>query len=228
MNKTPDANRRKSDRGRSPRDFYQTPIELADAALEYLIEKEKFWRNFRMVFGNQQLRVMDPGCGTGTWSQSASRRFMYTRLGLAQQHQYPLVHSIDIEPQITSEGPIQVIQKDYMDYEVATKYHLVVGNPPYSQAEDFIRKSMELIVERGYVYFLLQLNFLGSRRRQVGLFNEYRPKEIVVLTRRPSFFSVDNKPNSTDTINYAMFLWQKGHNLSTEINWLYWDYGEDK
>ena len=72
--KTPGTNRLKSERPRSPRDFYRTPSELADTALNYLIISEKFWRNFNLL-GNRKVRVLDPGCGTGVWCHAAYHNF---------------------------------------------------------------------------------------------------------------------------------------------------------
>lgn len=220
--KTPGVNRMKSERGRAPRDYYQTPHELADAALNYLISSEKFWRSGNML-GNLRARILDPGCGSGVWCQSA----YYNFTSGSPYFRRPTIHGVDLEPQIDGEIHATIIQEDFLNYEPeGGLYDAIVGNPPYSLAEEFVRKSATLVRDRGYIYFLLQLNFLGSRKREIGLFRDFPLKEVVVLSRRPSFFAVDGKQNSTDTVNYAMFLWQKGYRGNTIINWLHWNYLE--
>ena len=223
MTKTPGINRLKSDRGRAPRDYYRTPRGLVVSALEYFIRSENFWRNFNIMNGINRVRALDPGCGDGVWARQA----YYTLTSPSPYFRRPHIHALDLEPQTDSSEEFTAYRQNFLEWEfVGKQYNLIMGNPPYSLAEEFIRKSLELIEERGYVYFLLPLNFLGSRRRELGLFREHPLKEVVVLSRRPSFFSVDGKPNSTDTMNYAMFLWQKGYTGTTVMNWLYWGYLE--
>lgn len=217
MAKTPGTNRIKSARPRSERDYYRTPDALADKALDYLIQSENYWRFFKL-YGSRRVRVLDPGCGSGVWSESAYDRF--TVRPLMRQ---PTIHAVDLEPQFQDDR-YKIIKGDFLSLPLEPPYDVIIGNPPYSLAEQFIRRSMELVEERGYVYFLLQLNFIGSRKREIGLFKQFPLKEMVVLTRRPSFFTVEGKVNSTDTINYAMFLWQKGYTGNPVINWMYWNY----
>lgn len=223
MAKTPGINRLKSERPRSPRDYYRTPRGLVVAALEYLIHSENYWSNFNIMSGANHVQVLDPGCGDAVWSQSAYYHFTSP----SPYFRRPYIHAVDLEPQAESTDEFTIYRHNFLDWEFAGKqYNVVIGNPPYSLAEEFIRKSLSLVEDRGYVYFLLQLNFLGSQRRQAGLFSEHPLKELVVLGRRPSFFSVDNKTNSTDTLNYAMFLWQKGYRGKPVLSWLDWNYLE--
>lgn len=63
---TPWTNRMKSDRSRSPRDFYSTPQSLANSATYGLFSEYSF------PIGSGGFRVIDPGCGTGVWGRSVS------------------------------------------------------------------------------------------------------------------------------------------------------------
>jgi len=105
-------------------------------------------------------------------------------------------------------------------------FDLICGNPPYSLAEEFIRCSINLLNPKGYVYFLLRLSFLEGIARNKGLFKEFPPKRVYICSRRPSFFSTDGKKHSTDTLAYALFLWQKGYAKETKLNFLDWKYSK--
>ena len=80
---------------------------------------------------------------------------------------------------------------------------LIVTNPPYGLAEEFIRRalSQRSAFDRA---FLLRLNFLGSQKR--AGFHRDNPSDVYVLPRRPSFTS-DGKSDSTE---YAWFVWRPG------------------
>jgi len=101
---------------------------------------------------------------------------------------------------------------------------LIFGNPPYSLAEEFVRKSLELVDDGGYVFFLLRLAFLESKKRHFGLYAEHPLRRVYVLTRRPSFFTTKKDSKTVDALAYGMFLWQKGWKGTTELSHLYWEY----
>lgn len=198
-------NRTKSTRGRSPRDYYITPLSLATESLKKFKEDTKF------SFKNN---VLDAGCGNGIWGKS---------LMLSNCKMW--CDGIDIESHITDNKQYyeHIIAGDFLVYYPFKEYGLVMGNPPYSLAEEFIRHSYELLYDEGYVYFLLRLSFLEGINRGKGLFKELPLKKVYVCSRRPSFFSTNEK-HTTDTLAYGMFLWQKGYEGKPEIDWLDWNY----
>jgi len=194
--------RQNSNRERRERDFYPTPIELCKAAIK---------KEFPIGLNGY---VLDPGCGTGNW-------------GNAWNFYNPssMITGIDIEPNVKYlDCYCNYIVGDFLtdDFD-GTNFEAIIGNPPYSLAEEFVRKSKTLLEQRGYIYFLLRLEFLASKKRHFGLFREFRPKKVYVLSRRPSFFSTTNG-HTTDAMDYAMFLWQEGYTGDTILDWLYWDY----
>lgn len=205
-------NRTKSDRGRSPRDLYITPPELAlEALIRFLADEELTRRDV--------IESLDAGCGTGIWGD-AIKWFGYYEDGSMLA---PIIDGIDIEPNIQFPNVYDNVYKmNFLDYQ-EKDYNLIFGNPPYSLAEEFIRHSFELLEPGGYVYFLLRLSFLEGIARGKGLFKEFPIKKIYVCSRRPSFFSTNGK-HTTDTLAYAMFLWKKGFDGKTELDYLDWEY----
>ncbi len=87
--------------------------------------------------------------------------------------------------------------QDFLTWEPPTKYNVVLTNPPFNQAMEFIQKSRSLS-ER--VAMLLRLNFLGSQER--AEFHRNNPADIYVLPKRPSF-----KWKGSDNCEYAWFVW---------------------
>jgi hypothetical protein len=83
-------------------------------------------------------------------------------------------------------------------------FPLVVGNPPFKQAERFARRCLELAAPvRGTVALLLPLAFLASARREA--FHDEHPSDLVVVSRRPRF---DGK--GTGKRDVAWFVWGPG------------------
>ena len=78
----------------------------------------------------------------------------------------------------------------------------VVTNPPYSLAEEFVRKSRELY-QNAELVFLLRLAFLASEKR-LQLWRDIGTPDVYVLPNRPSFTG-----GGTDSADYAWFHWPK-------------------
>lgn len=81
----------------------------------------------------------------------------------------------------------------------------IIGNPPYNEAEEHVRKALELVEFGGMVAFLLRLGFLESQKR-LAFWREHPAQRMYALVPRPSF-SGDGK---TDGQAYAWFVWIKG------------------
>ena len=76
-------------------------------------------------------------------------------------------------------------------------YDVILTNPPYSLAEDFVNACLPLARN---VIFLLRLNFLEGIRRS-AFWQSHMP-DVYVLSNRPSFTG-----KGTDATAYAWFRW---------------------
>lgn len=100
------------------------------------------------------------------------------------------------------------------------KHDVIISNPPSYLAEEFIKKSLGLVKEDGYVIMLLRLNFFGSKKRK-KLFENNMPEYCFIHHKRINFIPDNVKaqmksqginPPSGDSIEYAHFVWKKGAN----------------
>lgn len=91
---------------------------------------------------------------------------------------------------------------DYLTYLPDVHHDLIITNPPFSLALEFLQKSLQ---EADTVIYLLRLNFLGSQKRR-AFWQANRPSHVLVLANRPCFTG-DGK---TDSIEYAWFCWDRG------------------
>ena len=92
----------------------------------------------------------------------------------------------------------------FFDYEPDCSYDVIIGNPPYSLALDFINKSLELLHPGGLLIFLLRTNFLESERR-FKWWQEHPLSGLYTLHKRPSFTG-----RGTDATSYSWFVWERG------------------
>lgn len=166
---------------RATNDVYQTEETLIHAALQ------KYLRA-RMVF------ILDPGAGDGRWGRIAGEYIPDA-----------WVTGVEIEDIQHPAGFSEWHRKqDFISWETETRYDFICGNPPYFLAEEFVRKSWELLKPGGRIIFLLRLAFMEGVGRYYGLWNEIWPYEVSVCSRRPSFYG-----GGTNGTAFAVFAWQK-------------------
>lgn len=122
-------------------------------------------------------------------------------------------------------GYKDTIVADYLTYETDKKYDLIITNPPFSQAQEFIEKSIDLINDSGSVAMFLKLNFLeGVKRKE--FFEKHPPKYIYVFRKRMATWKNGNPINPetnkkwSETICFAWFIWEKNSKTEPIIRWL--------
>lgn len=197
-------------------DAYPTPIALCREALRLLPV------NFKPH------AILDPGAGTGVW-------------GIAARERWPYAVTVGVEYRDVPkpEGYTNWYRGDFLTVDMPYRFQLVIGNPPYGvdvtgkrdrkMAEKFVRRSMEYLIDGGYLLFLLRLNFFTTAERVHTLLDgDYPLLEVVPVLQRPSFKpGRDRKTgklreNATDMTEYAIFIWRKG-DAATPYRWLDWD-----
>lgn len=181
-------------------DYYVTP--------QY--EIKKFWNKFTEIHGDMKGSVILDPCAGGDEKHEMS---------------YPVVlekHSPSYEIttfDIRDDSLAQHKGIDYLDTNIDDYFFespdIIISNPPFAWALDFVQKALDDVEEGGYVIMLLRLNFLGSGARNKWL-RENMPYEIYVHGKRMSF----TENGKTDSIEYAHFVWKKGYKGVTNLHLL--------
>ena len=93
---------------------------------------------------------------------------------------------------------------NYIETKLDYKPFLIISNPPFNQAMEFIKKALDDVEDGGYVAMLLRLNFLETKARK-DFFDNYMPTWIFVHHKRMSFTDA----GGTDSIAYCHMVWKK-------------------
>lgn len=170
---------------RDPLDRYYTPDELAAELLRYI-----------PITPGADLRVLEPSVGGGAWVRAIERDDAWDSAE---------VHVCDIDPQapgLIHPRAVEAYGCGFLALCQDSRYDVILGNPPYRDAEAHVRWALDL-APQGVVAFLLRLSFLASMRR-AKLWREHRLSRLVVLSSRPSFTG-----KGTDSSDYALFVWDR-------------------
>lgn len=86
--------------------------------------------------------------------------------------------------------------RDYLTTRHRGRFDLIITNPPYSLAMEFLLKSLD---EADTVIYLLRLHMLGSQATR-EFWNSRPPSHFFPLAKRPNF-----RRNGADATEYAGF-----------------------
>lgn len=169
-------------------DYYRTPI--ADI--------EKFMSELdKVVTIDMDKCTLDPCAGGDENNPMSYPTALYNYYRVPMEN----IKTIDIREDSLAEK-----KADYLNTELDYKPYVVITNPPFNKALEFIRKALEDVEEDGYVIMLLRLNFLETKARK-DFFDSYMPEYIFVHHKRMSFI----EGGGTDSVAYAHYVWRKGY-----------------
>jgi hypothetical protein len=86
----------------------------------------------------------------------------------------------------------------------ASSFSLVIGNCPYTNAEEHVRAALARTRHGGYVAMLLRLSFLAGAKR-AALYIEHPLWALIPIAGRPSFTGKGN-----DNSEYGVMIWRVG------------------
>ena len=135
----------------------------------------------------------------------------------------------DNEVQITGldlidRGYPNTIVQNFLTWNTVKKFDVIITNPPFSLAQEFIEKSMTLLKDNGQMAMFLKIQFLEGVKRK-DFFEKYPPKYVYVFRSRMATWNngqpLDPKGKRwATTMCHAWFIWEKGSTSEPIIRWL--------
>lgn len=168
---------------RHEHDFYETPAWAVDLVLDLLGVTPEF-----------DGYVIDPGCGDGAIAQRVAERAPKADVrGIEQQS--------DLLERAKGLRTASVAWElgDWLTWQPDGVPDLIIGNPPYKDAERFVRKALAVSAKRATVAMLLRQGWVSGKKRR-AFWTEFKA-DFHPLERRPSF-----NGSGTDATDYSWFV----------------------
>jgi hypothetical protein len=165
---------------RKANDLYETPLDPIFSLISAVGSEIKDCK-----------AILEPSAGSGNIVR-AFAELNWTAVELEAQH----------KPKLTETGKEVVCPQDFLTWEPTLRWDLVLGNPPFSLAKQFIEKSLTLSPK---VILLLRLAITESQARK-SFWQEQETNgtlpELLILAKRPSFTG-----GPTDSTAYCWVYW---------------------
>lgn len=180
---------------RRENDAYETQPEVAAAIVDRLARELPTPR-----------RIMEPAAGSGVFVRAAARRWGVTSSVVA----------VDIDDQYKEAcrqaGADTFWHGDFLQLADGpiSRCDLVLSNPPFKLAEEFVRKAWGALLPGASIALLLSMTFKGSEGRwrvegePKGLFIDCPLRFELPIVPRPTF-GMDDSPK----FECSLFVWTK-------------------
>lgn len=163
-------------------DFYVTPSKTI----------HRFLENY---YDFNELTILEPSAGNGSICKVIKELY---------PDSYIVANEIREEENDNLTGcSDEVFHEDYLKFTDKGKYDVIISNPPFSLAQEFLEKSFEIAGRNTDIIMLLRLAFLESKRRH-DFWQKHPLSGLYILSERPSFIN-----GKTDATAYGWFVWRK-------------------
>ena len=198
-------------------DFYATDPK----AIEALI-------NAPVVYYNQRTQDVLLNCsgdrGYYIWEPAARNGNLSNYL---RQHGYNVIAS-DLKYRGCTDGSI-VDGLDFLTTYPYNKFkgaaahlYVILTNPPYSLATEFIEHALEILPEGGLYIALMNITYLAGQKRYQRVYSKGSLREIYVFSKRIECWKNGERPKDKcgSIANYAWYVFEKGYKGQPTLYWL--------
>jgi hypothetical protein len=159
------------------------------ATLEVLV-RERFEGTF-----------LEPACGDGAISRAL--KLFYPRNAIT---------SSDLVDRGFGTGGI-----NFLTHNFGRKWNNIVTNPPYSLAQEFVERGLELTTHK--VVMLLRLCFLESQRRR-QMFQTTPLRRVYIYSSRLTLVKNGLDARTSGSLAFAWYVWEHGYRGEPSIAWI--------
>ena len=178
---------------RKPNDFYPTPPNVCRSVIQVAKQVGA------LKCYNNNLTVLEPSAGDGAFFRGLRNQGFSCYTHMVEPHEKPWIDPND-QRCLVFQTTLEEFNRKV--FRSGHGYGLIIGNPPYSLAEEHVRLCLGMLSPGGSLVFLLRLSFLESKKREV-FWSENPCSSVHVFSRRPSFTA----NSKTDCAAYAVFVW---------------------
>lgn len=107
----------------------------------------------------------------------------------------------------------------YIDQYVAP---IILTNPPYSLATEFIEHALEILPDGGLYIALMNITYLAGQKRFERVYSKGTLREVYIFSKRIECWKNNERPKDKcgSMANYAWYVFQKGYNGQPTLYWL--------
>lgn len=189
-------NKAHTTKGRETDDFYATD----PAALEALLDHCSYY--LHNLFCANPI-IWECACGNGNLAK------LLTKNGF-------VVYASDLKDR--GFGNVHI---DFLNTKIDNCPPIILTNPPYSLATEFIEHALEILPENGLYIALMNITYLAGQKRYERVYRYGSLREVYIFSKRIGCWKNGQRDDKkAHIINYAWYVFQKGYKGQPTLYWL--------
>lgn len=167
---------------RAAGDFYSTDPEAVKRLIDFM----------GLAWGeHKDFSYWEPACGTGNISKVLEE----------YGHGHPVI-STDLHDRGYGTPGV-----DFLQSELPDGVRVIITNPPYSLADEFVKHAMEILPWNGIYMALHNINYLAGKKRRAEIYDNNFLKAVYVYSGRINCYKNGIETGHSSPVNYAWFMY---------------------
>ncbi len=109
---------------------------------------------------------------------------------------------------------------DFLQVKQIPENCMILTNPPYKYANEFIKHAMQLQEQGGMVAFFMNVSYLAGKARYAEIYSKRWLEKVFIFSNRVHCYPNGTPTGHSSPVNYAWFLFRKGFDGMPTIEWL--------
>jgi hypothetical protein len=99
---------------------------------------------------------------------------------------------------------------------------IILTNPPYSLATEFIEHALEILPDGGVYIALMNITYLAGQKRYDRVYSKGVLREVYIFRKRVECWRDNDieKYGGKSMVDYAWYIFQKGYKGNPTLYWL--------
>lgn len=148
--------------------------------------------------------IWEPACGTGNLVKPLTKNGF-------------VVYASDLKDRGFGE-----VHVDFLNTKIDNCPPIILTNPPYSLATEFIEHALEILPENGLYIALMNITYLAGQKRFERVYSKGSLREVYVFSKRVECWKNNDKEHESGNalINFCWYVFQKGYKGQPTLYWL--------
>lgn len=200
-------------KGRETDDFYATDPKALELFVNGCSPQTKYYFNQCVFDGHDRYYIWEPAAGVGNLSNWLKENgYNVIASDLKFRGAKGIIEGLDF---------LQIVP--YNTFKGGAAHPLIIlTNPPYSLATEFIERALDILPDGGLYIALMNITYLAGQKRFERVYSKNTLREVYVFGKRIECWRNNDRKEygGKAMVDFAWYVFQKGFAGNPTLYWI--------